>query len=353
MAAAAVSGGLSGTSMAAMHSQYLEHREHRIAALRSQLLTREWLFASGLSSKQIAEQVLSQALVRVIPGCFVSRESWQLLFIEDRLLLRTLAVSAQQRSQRQVFCFSAAAAIWGLPLYALRDERVHLLVPDDRRSRSTPQIARHDLHPIDEDDVVEVGGLLVTSLSKTVIDIARCMRPETAIGVADAGLRVMFGAHREAVLPQVFEWQVAQVDSLLRLPGRRGVRKAQEIVTMSDPRADSVVESVSRLQLARLGIEVEIQIQVTGSNGARYWIDFQFVGQGVFGEVDGTIKYVDERMRGGRDMSDVVLREKQREDDIRGVTGERVVRWTPKHIGSPATLGSLLRSYGLDVPRMP
>ena len=351
--------------MAGMDSQYkeplsrqhdlthLELRARRIAALRAQLLTREWLLSSGLSSRQISERARAQAIVRIIPGCFVSRENWHALFAEDRLLLRVLAVSGHQHSQRLVFCHTAAAAIWGLPLYALQDERVHLLTPDDRRSRSTPHILRHDLHPIDEANVTEVGGILVTSLSKTITDLARLLKPETAIGAADAGLRLLFGVQRDAVASQVVEWQSAQCHALRCIPGGRGVRRAQELIALSDPRADSVVESVSRLQLFRLGIETEIQVLVTGARGARYWVDFHFVRQGVFGEVDGAVKYVDEHMRRGSDVSDVVIREKQREDDIRGVTGKRVVRWTPSDIGSTVSFGRLLRSFGIDVPRMP
>lgn len=334
--------------IAGMH---LYLREQHIEQLRAQLLTREWLLASGLSSRQISDQLSAQTLVRVVPGCFVLGENWKELFAEDRLLMRVLAISAQPHSQRLVFCHTAAASIWGLPLYGMGDERVHLLIPDGGRGRSTTQIMRHSFHPIDEHDVVEIGGLLVTSLSRTIVDIARFAGAETAIGAADAGLRMLFGARRDAIQAQALEWKSAQVELLRNRPGNRGVRRAQAVIALCDPRADSVAESVSRLQLARLGIEFEIQVPVAGSDGSRYWVDFYFVGQGVFGEVDGAMKYVDERLRGGHDVVDVVLREKQREDDIRGVTGKRVVRWSPKHISSPAALGRLLRSFGIDMPR--
>ena len=200
--------------------------------------------------------------------------------------MRVLAVSAQSHSQRPVFCHTAAAAIWGLPLFGLRDERVHPRIPDGRCGRSSSQIMRHSSRTIEESDVVEIGGLFVTTLSRTMVDLARFANAEAAIRALDAGLRAPFGTQRDCIEPQVLEWKPAQAGLLSNMPGERGARRAQSVIALGDPRAYSVAESVSRLQLTRLGIEFEIQVPVAGSGGRHYWVDFSFVRQSIVGEVD-------------------------------------------------------------------
>ena len=55
--------------------------------------------------------------------------------------------------------------------------------------------ARLHVHtaPLHADDVVMVHGLAVTSVARTVVDVARRARFEAAVTVADAALRAVVG----------------------------------------------------------------------------------------------------------------------------------------------------------------
>ena len=109
-------------------------------------------------------------------------------------------------------------------------------------------------------------------------------------------------------------------------------------------------ESVSRLQLARLRVPHEMQVPVFVGEKLAYWVDFEFTGQQAFGEVDGSAKYLDPAFRNGLSAAEVVLEEKRREDEIRGVTGKRIVRWGVDHLGSARDLGKRLGDFGIRVP---
>ncbi len=97
---------------------------------------------------------------------------------------------------------------------------------------------------------------------------------------------------------------------------------------------------------------MEIQVRVVGPSGDVYWVDFEFLGQRMFGEVDGVMKYADASMRGGRSAEQVVIGEKRREDEIRGVTQFTMARWEPGHTATARALGLRLQAFGLRVPRL-
>ncbi len=78
-----------------------------------------------------------------------------------------------------------------------------------------------------------------------------------------------------------------------------------------------------------------------------YRIDFEFVGLGVFGEVDGVAKYTDAKLLPDQTSSQAVLAEKRREDWVRGVTRHRFVRWGFREARDAGLLGARLRAFGV------
>lgn len=131
-----------------------------------------------------------------------------------------------------------------------------------------------------------------------------------------------------------------------------GVRQARQILTLADGRAESVLESVSRLQLSRLGVSHTVQVPISGIHGRPYWVNFEFDGQDIFGEVDGAAKYIDPRFQAGLTPKQTVLAEKRREDEIRGLTGYRVVRWGAQDVLNARLFGDRLAAFGVAVPRL-
>ena len=86
---------------------------------------------------------------------------------------------------------------------------------------------------------------------------------------------------------------------------------------------------------------------VAGPAGRDYFIDFGLDDVPAWGEFDGEGKYRDKAMRSGLTLEQVLLREKQREDWIRGVTQRPFARWKCEHLRTRDTLGARLASFGI------
>ncbi len=329
---------------------WLDH-EARIRRIRAALHYRRELLEDELNDRVLRRLVAAERFVRIIHGCYVDASVWAEMPVEDRRLARTLAVAHLNHRRRPVFSHHSAATIWGLPFYGLDSPRVHILTRDDSPGHSSHGVSRH-IGRWNDDDVQEVEGMLVTSITRTLLDLARSAKPELAIACADAGLRKLFRARRDSSLDALAAWRRQQNGTLLGLRGYPGAAHARKIVEEADPRADSPAESVSRLQIRRLEIPCEIQAPVTMLDGARSWMDFEFLGQCSYGEMDGAVKYLDPAFRNGRTLDEVLIDEKRREDEVRGITGYRVLRWGFDSIRTARILGLRLQAYGIRVPRL-
>ena len=322
----------------------------RVERLRSQIRYRRHLVESGRSDRAIARAVERGQIVRILRGAFMDREIWRRLSGEERLIARAAAKSHESRSGPPIFSHTTAAAIWGLPLFRHADVRLDLIIDPDSPARSSRPVRRHVL-PLEPGDVVERGGLRYTSLERTVIDLARSAPDELAIGCIDRALR-MRALEDGRDGGDVESRRGALLERLASMAGSPGSARAVALVEGADHRADSVLESVSRLYLRRLGVAVEIQVPVIGNGGTAYWTDFEFLDAGAYGEVDGAIKYSDPRSGDGRVPVSSLIAEKEREDEIRGVTGKRLVRWGSRHLADQYALGSRLLAFGIPVPAM-
>src|SRR5690606_22191579 len=126
----------------------------------------------------------------------------------------------------------------------------------------------------------------------------------------------------------------------------------KRLLRLAEPGADSVLESVSRLYFTLLGFDVRTQVAIPGPHGHDYRVDFEIMGCGVFGEVDGRVKYTEATMTRGRSAEEVFFEEKRREDWIRGTTSQRPIRWGAADLRSLEIFAQFLRGVGLH-PRMP
>lgn len=148
------------------------------------------------------------------------------------------AVAARLKS---VVSHDSAALWWGLPL-AHEPVGWHLTVPRcrGRRSDSVRGVVLHR-RDLSDSDVVRRDGLYVTTVVRTVLDCARTLPVAPAVAVADSALRT--GRLRREQL----------IEEARRLPRAPGRRKAVEVASLSDPRAGSVLESLTRVLLCRSG----------------------------------------------------------------------------------------------------
>jgi hypothetical protein len=73
--------------------------------------------------------------------------------------------------------------------------------------------------------------------------------------------------------------------------GTRGVTKALRVLAFADGRADSPGESISRVEIARLGFAPpELQAEVRDPSGFVGRLDFYWPIQRIGGEFDGLVK---------------------------------------------------------------
>lgn len=319
-----------------------------LAQARDLLQTREELLDSGRTVREIRALVAAGRVIRVRRDRYVEAVAHEGLWGEGRHLVAVVAAHLNADPPGPVFWGPSAAVLLGLPLYRLSPNRVHTVILGARHGRTRAGILQHGVG-LDEADIIDIDGIRCTSPERTVLDLACTTSPETALSAADAALRrVAVEGHRQDP-DRATDWHRRM--SLRAAVRTRGIRRARGILDFADGRAQLPGESISRLQLHRIGFTgVELQPHVVGSEGDEYWIDFGFPRNRVFGEFDGRGKYLDPELRRTRSTEDAVLAEKRREDDIRGVTGWRFARWEDRHIRSPEALSARLRAFGVRPP---
>ncbi|MEH3089268.1 MAG: hypothetical protein PGN24_06580 [Microbacterium arborescens] len=184
-----------------------------------------------------------------------------------------------------------------------------------------------------------------------MFDLARVAAPEISLSCADAALGLVGGDPRRFDADAAERWR----DGMLRrcrVPGMRGVRRARLIAEIADGRAELPLESITRLQLLRLGFrDIRLQVPVAHHGGGSFWMDIAV--DDAFIECDGRQKYVDPGMRNGRSIDDIVLAEKRREDWVRGSTSRPVLRVAWPDAASPDTLRRHLQAFHVPLPRRP
>ncbi|MGN8027345.1 hypothetical protein [Microbacterium sp. 22242] len=316
---------------------------------RDLLQTREELLDAGHTAREICSLVAAGRLIRVRRDRYVETAAHDDLWSEGRHLIAVMAAHLNADPPGPVFWGPSAAVLLGLPLYRLVLDAVHTVILGARHGRTRAGVALHGVG-IDDADIVEVDGIRCTSLERTVLDLACTTPPGAALSAADAALRrVAVEGHRQD--PERAEDWHRRMSLRAAAVRCRGVRRARWILDFADGRAQLPGESVSRLQLHRIGFTgVELQPHVIGSDGDEYWIDFGFPRNRVFGEFDGQGKYLDPELRGARTAEDAVLAEKRREDDIRGVTGWRFARWEDRHVRTADALSARLQAFGVRPP---
>ncbi|MYR08653.1 hypothetical protein GTV32_21120 [Gordonia sp. SID5947] len=255
-----------------------------------------------------------------------------------------MIVAALNGGPKRVASHISAAVMHRVPMLRPDLSKVHFT------SRTTGKhIKRGIIHQaaLSESDIVVVDGIPVTSLARSVCDVARMSTLAQAVSVLDSGL------HLGVTMTELVE----QAEHSRR---RRGIAMLRAALASADGLSESVGESVSRLALAQSPVipppelQVEITVNVDGrAKSVRG--DFGWRGRDgrlrVVGEFDGRFKYHRSNPFGDERLpEDVIYEEKLREDAIR-MTGPHVVRWTWSDAHHPNVLHArviaTLRAAGL------
>jgi hypothetical protein len=279
----------------------------RPLAGRHGVFTVEDALRSAWTASALANAVRTGRLVRLHRGCYIPAELWEGNGPDaDRRRFAIRAVAAVLTTRPAIASHASAAVLADLPLWTI-PERACITVPP----RYTGDARRAHLHRATTapEQIYLGAGLPRTTCARTIIDIAREHGIEDAVVAGDAALyRGMID--EESLL-----------GCLRSCAGWPGIRRAERMIQLLDARAESPLESISRLRIRRAGLpkpEPQVEIYSTGGEflgrSDFYWQEF-----GVVGEVDGRIKYRDAP-------DDTFWREKQRQEAMED-TGLVVVRW--------------------------
>jgi hypothetical protein len=274
---------------------------------------RPWLRAQGFTPSELKRMLRTGDLRAVRPGAYVAGALPDEAELRHLLLVR----AALEALSGEVVVSHVSAALWhGLPVWGVPLHRVHV-TRNRRRSggRCGDRVHVHSA-PLGAADVVSVRGVPVTSVARTLLDVARTQPFEQAVVVADHALA------RELVGRNDLQ------DALAQRKRWPGVPQARRALAFADGGSGSVGESRSRVALARAGLPAPTLQWVVRDRNGRFvgCVDFGWPSLRAVGEFDGRIKYGRLR-KPGQEPGDVVYAEKLREDDLRA-QGLSVVRWT-------------------------
>lgn len=292
--------------------------------------------------QQLARAARAGANQRVAVGAYVPAEIWQSLAPRQKYLARVRAI-AETRKNRPVLSHWSAAAIHDLPIIGDWPQSVHVTVSPTSGGRSRNGVVKHSVQ-LGEGDAEERDGLLVTSIARTVLDIAATSNFLSAVTMMDRALHVdRFG--RIAPLVSKDElWRRWEA----RLPFG-GHARAKAVIEFGEARADSPLESVSRVNMQVIGCPRPLlQSRFSDYLGFIGETDFHWPQFRIVGEADGERKYLDQAYRSGRTVKQVMIDEKVREDRLRAVS-LGVTRWPWKTAINPAALRAKLSSAGLPM----
>lgn len=209
-------------------------------ASRQQLLT-------AMGRKTLAAHLHAGAIERVWHGVYAQRP--------PDLNMR-LAGLDLMTGRRIVACMGTAAHIYGFDTEA--DPLVHILDPG-LRVRPNPRLMVHQRIGA---PLRRVDGRLVTAPAWTTVEVARHLRRPRALATLDAALRI--GACTRG-----------ELDSAIReQKGRRGIVKVRELALLADPRAESAMESETRLVFLDGGLpKPELQYEIIDRCGKLWRLD--------------------------------------------------------------------------------
>jgi hypothetical protein len=224
---------------------------------------------------------------------------------------------------------------------------VHFLTERASGGRSNPGIRRHALG-VDPRDVIVLDGLAITTIARTVVDLAATVDLKSAVAAAD---RALFADNLGRYTPLTTKEELLETwDRMLPF---RGSTRARAIIEFASHLSGSPLESGSRVNIALSGFPEPVLQHAFIINGRTVWADFYFPGFDAIGEADGRGTYFDPRMRAGKTMEEVLMLEKDREDALRREV-RAFTRWDTRIGLNQTRLRSRLLQMGLPTgsPRL-
>jgi hypothetical protein len=282
------------------------------------------LVAAGQSPYQIRAMAERGELVRISRGYYATADLAELVpRLDVGALLLSAGAAAAALGPAAVVSHQTAALLHGLSLLGAPPPALTITRPPGAGSRSgRPGIHIHCAAL----PASHVGGRLgvpVTTVPRTVVDLARVLEFRAGVVVADSALQQKLTSPKElrAVIAACPRW--------------RGVRTAAEVAEFADGRAESPLESLARVLFRDVGLPPpELQAEIRDSEFIGR-VDFLWRKFATIAEVDGAAKYGDR---------DLAIRQLRRDKRLREA-GYEVVHFDWKEInGDPAYVDTAVRA---------
>ena len=294
--------------------------------------TRKEALAWGETDQSLSLALRAGVLQRLRFGVYARTSTLEGLDERARHLVLARAAVSQQRGA-VALAGPTAALLHGFDVFGHDLTTVHLARLDAGSARRETGIVHHRPGPWVAHRTVTQDEVLVVSAEDAVWQTLRMSNLEGGVVTADSAL------HRRHELAEPL---VALAERSQHQPGSRTARAA---LRLARPKVESVGESLTRMACYRNGIPVpELQHEVRDDFGRLigradfFWEDFRLLG-----EFDGRIKY-GRLLRPGETPEDAVVREKQREDDMRStVCGMSRFVWSEVQPGSTGRRMAKLR----------
>lgn len=252
-------------------------------------------------------------LTRIRPGVYADTADWNNLApVEQHLLMARTVYERTEVSPVWLSHVSAATA-HGLPVLGEWPKPIHVTYRRSKGTRRQTGLIWH--HASSEPPAALHLGLPLTSVPRTVADLARWYGADAGIIAADHALRLglcdLDDLH--SVLPD--------------LRKHKGVARARWVAGFANGLAESPGESLSRVRIATAGVPTpQQQVAIYDDDGFIGRADFYWREFNAIGEFDGAIKYTSDSLQPGTPASKILHEEKRREDRFRR-RGIQVIRW--------------------------
>jgi hypothetical protein len=136
--------------------------------------------------------------------------------------------------------------------------------------------------PLAPGDVVERGGLRITTVARTLADLLRATSRDDALVATESALtwRRVDGIRRAPLAPR--EVIAAALEAPLL-----GAARARRRLKLADPYSGSPAETIARLRMHDAGLCPESQAELLTPGGRRCRLDFLFRAEGLAVEIEG------------------------------------------------------------------
>jgi very-short-patch-repair endonuclease len=257
---------------------------------------------------------------------------------DDPRRLHAIAVGAViKRNPDLVASHESAAYLHGIDSLLLTGATVPpvtLTRSPQERGRSLVHGALIRVAMLPDDHVTSALGIPVTTVARTVMDIARTTGYTEGVVAADSAL------HKHAAIK--VEFAVILQDCAQW----KGIVRAREVLHFADGRAESALESVARVRFAEFRLPPPgLQVNIRGAQGFIGRADFCWDEYRTIAEADGALKYEEQ----GRDRARAQLARDEKFHDAGWGTFH--FTWREIYHEPAPTIDRLRRVFARNRPR--